>query len=87
MCSVVKQTLIKESCFKLKEMQIAKVLLLLFAFAVTSGVSTKVIYEYRGSEENALHHGGILVVHDEKKVCQGERTSDKDGRCRKLVQF
>lgn len=74
-------------------MQVSHVLLVLFAFTITAVHSTKVIYlnryvndvELHGKEE--VRTTGIIVVPNEKPKCKDLRTADKDGRCRRVVNF
>lgn len=69
-------------------MQIAQVLILLFGFALVAVHSTKVIYVNFGDHKNYMtHHGGIIHVPGEKPKCKDQRLPDRNGNCRRIVEF
>lgn len=79
-------------------MQITRKLLVILVVAVSVVHSVKVIYTFNENHlkiqskfhlnvDDKLHHGGIIVVPDEKIKCKGSRTPDHGGSCRKIAQF
>lgn len=73
-------------------MNFAHVLAVLFGFAITAALSTKVIYvnfaeDHQSFVNHQVKEGGMILVPPEKRKCKGSRTEDMHGNCRKLVQF
>jgi hypothetical protein len=71
-------------------MQIGQVLLILFAFVFVAVQSSKVIYVNFGKDHHRYIEtleSGIIIVPGEKPKCKDGRTPDRNGHCRRIVEF
>lgn len=70
-------------------MKIVQVLLL-FVVITFAAVHSKVIYLNFGRDHPSFLRTletGIIHVPGEKQKCKGDRTPDKNGNCRRIVEF